>query len=237
MQRYFSNKKIDNHFILNEDDLYHIKTVMRMKDNDEIIVVYDKVAYLCCIENVKQNIEITIKNKLEKIDYKTPNITLIIPILKEQKMDLILQKSTELGVSEIIPIITNRSIIRLKETDYDKKIIRWMRIVKEASEQSHRIDIPKISSIKKIDELYNIEGKSFVCSTKEKIKNIKIVMKNIQTCDKINLVIGPEGGLDNIEEKKLNEMGFESITLGNRILRVETVPIVLLSIINYEFME
>ena len=62
-------------------------------------------------------------------------------------------------------------------------------------------------------------------------------MKNIETCDKINLVVGPEGGLTEKEEEKLNKMGYESITLGNRILRVETVPLMLLSIINYEFME
>ena len=237
MQRYFSKEKIDNKLLLNEDDIYHIRTVMRMKDNDEIIVVYKKTAYLCCLENVKQNIQISIKKELEKVDYKTPNITLIIPILKEQKMDLILQKATELGVTEIIPILTKRSIIKLNEKDYDKKLTRWMRIVKEAAEQSHRVDIPNITTIKSIEDLDIIEGKNYVCSTQEKSKNIKLIMKNIHSCDKINLVIGPEGGLDLIEEQQLNKMGFESITLGCRILRVETVPLFLLSVINYEFME
>lgn len=237
MQRYFSKEKIDNRFILNEDDLYHIKTVMRMKDNDNIIVVYDKKAYLCCLENVKENIQILIEKELEKVDYKTPNITLIIPVLKEQKMDLILQKSTELGVTEIIPFIASRSIVKLNEKDYSKKLERWGKIVKEAAEQSHRIDIPNITSIKTINELNGIGGIKVVCSTKEKVKNIKLVMKNVETCDKINLVVGPEGGLTELEEEKLNKMGFESITLGSRILRVETVPLMLLSIINYEFME
>ena len=237
MQRYFSNKKENDYLILNGDDIYHIKTVMRMKDDDEIIVVYEKTAYLCCLENVKENIKIRIKKELEKVDYHTPEITLIIPILKEQKMDLILQKSTELGVSKIIPIITKRSIIRLNDKDYEKKKMRWMRIVKEASEQSHRVDIPIISDIKKIEQLDEIEGLKLVCSTKEKVKNIKLVMKNNQNCDRINLVIGPEGGLTNEEETKLNELGFDSISLGMRILRVETVPLFVLSLINYEYME
>lgn len=237
MQRYFSKEKIDNKFVLDKDDIYHIKTVMRMKDNDQITIVYQKKAYLCCLENVKENIKIIIKKELEKIDYNIPNVTLIIPILKEQKMDLILQKSAELGVFKIIPIITKRSIIRLKESDYNKKLIRWRRIVKEASEQSHRDDIPIIDDIKKIEDLKDISGFGFVCSTTEKSKNIKLIMKNIKKCDKINLVIGPEGGFDDSEEKQLNKMGFVSITLGNRILRVETVPLFLLSVINYEFME
>ena len=237
MQRYFTNKKVDNEFILNDDDLYHIKTVMRMKDNDQIIVVMDKKAYLCCLENVKDNIKIIIKNELPKVDYNTPDVTLIIPILKEQKMDLILQKSTELGVSKIIPIITKRSIVKVNESSQDKKIDRWRRIVKEASEQSHRVEIPEVLPIRTIDQLKDLDGFNLVCSTKEKVKNIKLVMKNVKTCDKINLVIGPEGGLDELEEEMLNKMGFESITLGNRIMRVETVPLFLLSVINYEFME
>lgn len=237
MQRYFTKQKVDNKFILNDDDLYHIRTVMRMKDNDEIIVVYEKVAYLCCIENVKENIEIKIEKELEKVEYNTPEITLLIPILKEQKMDLILQKSTEMGVSKIIPIITNRSIIKLKQDGEAKKLQRWRRIVKEASEQSHRVDIPVIEDVKNIKDLGNIDGLKIVCSTKEKEKNIKLVMKNNKNCDKISVVIGPEGGLSEEEEKCLNELGFDSVTLGNRILRVESVPLFILSILNYEFME
>ena len=192
---------------------------------------------MCCLENVKENIQILIEKELEKVDYKTPNITLIIPVLKEQKMDLILQKSTELGVTEIIPFIASRSVVKLNENDYSKKLERWGKIVKEAAEQSHRIDMPNITSIKTINDLNCVRGIKVVCSTKEKVKNIKLIMKNIETCDKINLVVGPEGGLTELEEEKLNKMGFETITLGNRILRVETVPLMLLSIINYEFME
>ena len=152
-------------------------------------------------------------------------------------MDLILQKATELGVSSITPIITKRSIIKLKQSDYEKKIIRWKRIVKEASEQSHRIDIPDILDIKQINDLSEIDGYKFVASTREKSKNIKLVMKNLGICDRINVVIGPEGGLSIEEEDMLNKLGFSSITLGNRILRVETVPLFILSVINYEFME
>lgn len=237
MQRYFTKEKKDNSFILSKDDLYHIETVMRMKNNDEIIVVYEETAYLCCIENVKVNTKINIIKELEKVDYSIPSVTLIIPLLKEQKMDLILQKATELGVSKIIPIITNRSIIKIKQGEETKKIERWNKIVKEASEQSHRIDIPKIEKLMTIRELENIEGLKLVCSTKEKEKNIKLVMKNNGFCDRINVVVGPEGGLTNEEEELLNKLGFESVTLGNRIMRVETVPLFILSILNYEFME
>ena len=80
-------------------------------------------------------------------------------------------------------------------------------------------------------------GVKFLCSTREKEKTIKKFLQSQSNCDKLIVVIGPEGGLSEAEEKQLNEIGFESITLGNRILRVESVPLFVLSCLNYEFME
>ena len=99
---------------------------------------------------------------------------IIIPVLKEQKFDLILQKATELGVSEIIPYLSKRSVVKLDKDDFSKKIIRWNKILKEASEQSKRVDIPILNSIKDIDDLNCIDGVKLMCSTVEKSKNIKI---------------------------------------------------------------
>ena len=235
MQRYFSKQKIEDTFILKNDDYYHIKTVMRMKDKDKIEVVYDEIPYLCEINNISTNIEIKIIDKLDIIKDNMPYITLLIPILKEQKMDYILQKSTELGVNEIIPVIMERSIVKIEEKE-NKKLERWNRIVKEASEQSHRNTIPKIDKIEKINTL-NLKGLNLVCSTVEKENTIKKVFKNNLNCDKINMLIGPEGGISQKEEEILKSNGFIPVTLGNRIMRVETVPLYLMSIINYEYME
>ena len=96
MQRYFSKQKIDNTFILNNDDYYHIKTVMRMTNNDNIEVVYEEIPYLCEITNIENDIKIKIVKELDVIKDKMPYVTILIPILKEQKMDYILQKATEL---------------------------------------------------------------------------------------------------------------------------------------------
>lgn len=237
MQRYFSNEQEGNNFILNDSDLYHIKTVMRMRDNDNIEVVFDKKLFICCIENVNDNITIKRVKEVESTLQNDFYSCLIIPVLKEQKMDLILQKATELGVNEIIPYISKRSVIKLKKEDYTKKVDRWARIVKEASEQSKRLEIPAVSSIKNIDELSCIDGVKLICSTKEKSKNLKNILNNVEKYDKINFVIGPEGGLDEKEEEKLISMNFIPITFGERILRVETVPIFLMSVLNYINME
>ena len=217
MQRYFAEKKINDKFILLDSDLRHIKKVMRMKPLDEIIVVYDNKSYLCYLND---EYEIILKETLnEQID-KLPEISLIVPILKEQKLDYILQKSTELGVSKIILYYSERGKM----------------ILKEASEQSHRNTIPKIE-IMNLNEIIKLEGINIVCSTIEKSRTIKNVLKTSSKYDRINLVIGPEGGLTEKEENKLLENNFIPVTLGNRILRVETVPLFIMSIVNYECME
>lgn len=232
MQRYFTKEKIGNDFILSNEDLYHIKTVMRMKENDKIEVVYNNELYICKLNNGYGTI-------LEKVDSKSylSNVTLIIPLLTETKMDLILQKSTELGVKEIIPVIMERSKIKLDENKYDKKVLRWNKICKEASEQSKRLDIPKVSNILTLKDIVSLEGEKLVCSTKKGSVSIKKFLTNHKNCDRIILVIGPEGGISDSEENYLINNGYEAITLGNLIMRVETVPIYLMSVINYENME
>ena len=235
MQRYFAVNKIEDKFILDISDIHHISKVMRMKNGDFIEVVFDKKLYKCKVF-FNSTVDIILCEEIINDKDDMINVTLIIPVLKEQKMDLILQKATELGVSKIIPIITERTVVKINDKEM-KKIDRWKRIVKEASEQCKRIDVPVIESVRRIDELIIDDGVKLVCSTVENSKNIKNMMHSIKKYDKMYIVVGPEGGLSIIEEQKLNDLGFMSISLGNRIMRVETVPLFVLSILNYELME
>lgn len=227
MQRYFTNKLVDNYFILNDDDLYHINKVMRMKENDKVEVVFKNNVYSGIItgNGIK-------KDELLSEEVTLKNITLIIPLLKETKMDLILQKATELGVSRIIPVRMERSIIKLNEQDYLKKQIRWQKICKEASEQSKRTNIPLIDKLENMSFL-NLDGLNIICSTSENSNTLKNTLKNMDKYDKINIAIGPEGGFTKEEEKILVNLGFIKTSLGKLIMRVETVPLYILSVINY----
>lgn len=236
MQRYFSNKLVNNKFELKSDDLYHITRVMRMKSGDNIEVVYNEEVYICDLEISNNNVDVIIKSKEENKVLDKIEKVLIIPLLKENKMDLIFQKSTELGIDKIIPVIMERSIIKLDKDKQLKKVERWNKICKEASEQSKRVNIPIVTEVKTLKELDNIDGIKLVCSTKEKDNTIKKYLKNNNGYNKINIVIGPEGGISPKEEEYLNSIGFESVSLGNNIMRVETVPIYILSVINYENM-
>ena len=231
MQRYFSNIKENNSFILNEDDLYHIKKVMRMTDGELLEVVFESNLYICKLKDRVAVIDKIVENENnKKIKY-----VLVLPILQEQKMSFVLQKATELGVDEIIPIYTERSKVKVEEKE-DKKLLRWTRICKEASEQAKRLDIPKINNIINIKDI-DIDGLKIVCSTKEKSNNLKKVLKNNLNCDKIVISIGPEGGLTDKEEQLFVDQGFIPVSLGDNIMRVETVPIYMLSVLNYELME
>lgn len=232
MQRYFALAKEKNKLVLSDDDLYHIKTVMRMHENDQIEVVFNKQLYIGKLLTDYQ-VEIV---KTIPTDIDNKQIILLIPLLKETKMDLILQKSAELGVSKIIPVELERSIIKLDSLKAEKRLIRWQKILKEASEQSKRIDIPVITPIKKLTSLANLDGLKIVCSTNERQNTLKKVLKNNKGYDKIIVLIGPEGGLTDNEESNLVSNGFVKVTLGRLIMRVETVPLFVLSILNYESM-
>lgn len=235
VQRYFAKSKNSNYFKLDDGDIHHIINVMRMKNNDYIEVVYDGILYKCRVL-INEKVDVVFDSIMESNLNDLIEFILIIPVLKEQKMDLVLQKATELGVSRIIPITTERTIVKVNDKE-DKKIARWSRILKEASEQSKRVNVPIIDNVKSINQLRFSDGVRIVCSTKENKKNIKNLMHNLKECDKMYIVVGPEGGLSISEEEKLNELGFVSVSLGSRIMRVETVPLYILSILNYEFME
>ncbi len=234
MQRYFSNEKENNKLKISSNDIHHIKNVMRMQNGDLIEVVYNQKLYIC--EVILGSEFVNIKKEIDNNNFDI-DVTLIIPLLKEQKMDLIMQKATELGVTRIIPINTERSIIKLDANKFKKKQERWQTICKEASEQSKRLTIPIVEDIATNSTLKTLEGVKLVCSTAEKEKNLKFFLQTFDKCAKLVLVIGPEGGFTKQEEDNFVSCGFERVSLGNRIMRVETVPLFLLSIINYICME
>jgi 16S rRNA (uracil1498-N3)-methyltransferase len=233
MQRYFAKLKEENKLILQNSDIHHIKNVMRMNVGDKIEVIYNSINYLCEITNL-DSFDIKIINIQDENNEMNLDITIAIGLVKEQKMDLILQKLTELGVKRIIPLKMERSIVKLDPQKFAKKKERWNSICKEASEQSHRNVIPEITNQMTIKELAkeNFDYK-YVCSVKEEDNLIVNYLQNNSKYAKIVFVIGPEGGISEQEETELNNDGYISVSLGKRVLRVETAAIYVASILNY----
>lgn len=219
--------------LLEESDIRHIKKVMRMNINDKIEVVYNNKLHICEITSLEP-FNIKVIEKLDE-DKKTKiELTVAVALVKEQKMDLILQKLTELGVSRIIPVSMERSIVKLDKERFNKKKVRWESICKEASEQSKRTNIPTIEDIKSIKDLTKEDADlKLVASTKEKEKLLNYYLQSIEDCAKIIMVIGPEGGISDKEEDILVSNGYNRVSFGNLIFRVETATIYVASIINY----
>lgn len=232
MQQYFAkNKALE----LEDSDYHHIKNVMRMKKGDLIKVVYDNICYDCRLTNVnnKSSFDVLSQNKMIEKKY---SITVAFSLIKEQKLNYLLQKTTEVGVDYLIPLQTKRSVVKIDNKKESSKIDRWEKICKEASEQAFRYNIPKISNVLTLKDLANKEyDLKLLCSLNKNTKSIKKVLEKNKTCAKILLVVGPEGGFDSIEEEFLINNGFISVSLGNTVLRAETAPICAISMINYEF--
>ena len=234
MQRYFCNSNNDI-FNLSKEDSYHITKVMRYSIGDKIEIVNNKCLY---ISEIIETNPLVVAKEIEKVDCTdtTLNVTIVQSLVNEQKMDYILQKGTELGVEDFIPLITTRSVVKVNDK-VNKKVERWNTITKEASEQSKRLTIPKVNNPYTIKELISLDyDYKILCSVNEVSKDIKTVLSNVKESDKILVVIGPEGGFTKEEESKLIEGGFISVSLGNRVLRTETASLFVLSIINYIFM-
>lgn len=231
MQRYFAKNIKENKIILSNSDMHHIKNVMRMKENDKVEVVYDKKIYLCNLDN---NLELHIDTVINEDKELPKEIIAIIGLVKEQKMDLVLQKLTELGVSKIIPVNMERSIVKLDAKKEEKKIIRWNTICKEASEQSKRNTIPIVTNVINFKDIINVEvDLKLCCSVSEKDNIISNYISN-NNYNSVSFVIGPEGGLTLKEENYLKENNYNLVSLGSLVFRMETACIYMASILNYE---
>lgn len=237
MQRYFVEEENDNKFTLSNDDSYHIKKVMRMNLEDKIEIVCNKNVYICKIKNLEPLVEAEIEEEVLEENELDFFVTLAQSLVKEQKMDYILQKATELGVNEIIPVDTERSIVKMDRKE-SKKLERWNKITKEASEQSKRNYIPQVQPVMTIKELSKLEefDIKLLCTVRENTKNIKNVLSNAKEGAKMIIVVGPEGGFTTKEEEQLIERGFQAVSLGKSVLRTETASLFFLSAVRYHNM-
>ena len=226
-------------------DVKHIKNVLRKKVGNELMIcnTSTKKDYLSEIISIEENcIECKIKEQIENKVESNIKVSILQGLPKADKMELIIQKSVELGVYEITPIEMKRCVVKLNEKDKIKKIDRWQKISEVAAKQCGRNIIPNINQIINLKNVCNLFDKydivlvAYENENKNTLKNEleKIKQKYNNREIKIGVIIGPEGGIDSEEIKMLQENGAITITLGKRILRTETVALTVLSIIMYE---
>ncbi len=227
------------------EDVNHIKNVLRKKVGDKITIcdVDNSKDYLCDIVMLEK--EMIVCNKMEELESDAESnikVTIFQGLPKADKMELIIQKAVELGVNDITPVEMKRCVVKLDEKDKKKKVERWQKIAEVAAKQSGRNIIPKINQVDSVKNICNLCPKYdivIVAYENEKCNKLKYEIEKLKLKQENNLkiavLIGPEGGIEEAEVKMLKESGAKVVTLGNRILRTETVALNVLSIMMYEF--
>jgi len=230
----------DGKIFIKGEDVEHIYKVLRLRAGDTIAVSDGKSSeYICRISTLDKKLvtcDIVEKNN---ITTEPPlRVHLYQGIPKAAKMDLIVQKCTELGIDEIVPVETERIVVKSRhDREFDNKLTRWRRIAEEASKQSNRGRIPKVSDpVKYSDVIERLPGYDIVVLPyeKENSTGLKQILKGKNIINTIAVIIGPEGGFTKDEVEMATSKGAVAVTLGPRILRTETAGFACLSIIMYE---
>jgi 16S rRNA (uracil1498-N3)-methyltransferase len=220
------------------DEVKHIRKVLRLKTGDGI-VVFDglgKELEGTIVEERLSSVVIRIQNIFSSERDSPLEVTLAQSLLKGEKMDYLIQKATELGVKEIIPFFSSRSVPFLEKSRRLKRHHRWEKIAVEASKQCGRGVVPKIESLQDYSDMLQMastEDLRLILWERERIK-LKEVLERSKEKRKIFFIIGPEGGFNQLEVDEAKKAGFIPVTLGRRILRAETASLCFLSILQYE---
>jgi 16S rRNA (uracil1498-N3)-methyltransferase len=220
------------------NEVKHIRRVLRLKAGDEIIV-FDSLGKEyegTIIEETTSSVVIKIQNIFLSKRDSPLDVTLAQSLLKGEKMDYLIQKATELGIKEIIPFFSSRSVPLLEKSGRLKRHHRWGRIAIEASKQCGRGVVPKIEPLQDYSEMLQLAspGSLRLILWEREGGQLKEVLERSKEKTRIFFIIGPEGGFSQEEVEEAKRAGFIPVTLGRRILRAETASLCLLSILQYE---
>lgn len=224
--------RVSENFLLNEYASHYLSKVLRMQTDRELIVFNGQGGeYSAVIREVgKKQVSIQINQFTEENRQSPLDLHLAIGISRGERMDWVLQKATELGVSQIIPLFTERTEVKIKGEKQDKKMQHWQQIIISACEQCQRNLLPALHEpqfigdwLKRVTTEYR-----FVLHHRNQQSLNKIAKP-----ESLTLLIGPEGGLTEEEIILAEEEKFQSLRLGPRVLRTETAPVAAISLVQY----
>lgn len=242
MPRFFVKKEqIDSERIyIYESDAHHIARSLRMAVGDDITVSDGEgVEYSCRLTRIRdEECECEILSEQRGATESPIDITLCMAYPKGDKLETVIQKAVELGASRIIPFESSRCIKRPKAEKIDKQLARLSRIAEEAAKQCGRAKIPEVSQPLDFNAMLSVASKcelSLFCYEAEEDSSVKNVLKSHSRPKSCAVIVGSEGGFSNEEAKAAAESGAITVSLGKRILRCETAPDYILSVLSYEY--
>ena len=221
-------------------DVNHICNVLRMRIGEQFYVTDGESGgkYLCALKEASEDqVTCDILRNIEESSELPCEITLYQGLPKADKMELIIQKAVELGVSRIVPVSTKRSIVKLDDKKAGAKISRWQGIAEAAAKQSKRDVIPQIGEVMTLKaalaEAADFEVSMMPYENAEGMAFTRKLLDEIRPGQRIAIFIGPEGGFDESEVEAALSQGTQPVTLGRRILRTETAGLAMLSMLVY----
>lgn len=230
----------DKKIIITGGDVNHIKNVLRLKIGEEIAVRngVDGKEYRCGIEAFTQDSVICTLRFIREEGVELPSkIYLFQGIPKADKMELIIQKSVELGVFEVIPVAVKRCVVKLDEKKAAAKVNRWQGIAEAAAKQCKRGIVPVVREPMSMKEAVNyardMDVKLIPYELADDMAHTKRIIEAVRPGESVAIFIGPEGGFEESEIAEALEAGIEAVTLGKRILRTETAGLVVQSWLMY----
>ena len=243
MSRFFADKKNikDGRIeITDREDIKHLTRVLRHRIGD-VVEISDNESMEYEIELTGLSPEKVVGRILTSHPFEREpkiRVTLYQGIPKQSKMELIIQKTVELGVDSVLPMFTERTVVQ-DRGHFDRKTDRWQKIATEAVKQCRRGLAPKIGPAVTLDDVRMIMAENdlnLLCYEDERQTTIKEVLRKegLTAPEKIGLISGPEGGFSEAEVRKLTEAGAVSVSLGRTVLRVETASVAALAMIMYE---
>ena len=226
--------------IIRGADVNHIKNVLRMRPGEEVAVSngIDGREYRCGILALEEDCVRLELRFIKEDGVELPaKIYLFQGLPKQDKMELIVQKAVELGASQVVPVATRRSVVKLDEKKAAKKTQRWQQIAESAAKQAGRGYIPQVSSVLSYPEALQMAGELDVLlipyELAEGMEEARKVVASIAQGQSVGIFIGPEGGFEKEEVDAAIRQGAKAITLGRRILRTETAGLAILSILMF----
>ena len=220
---------------LETDAANHVRRVLRLTEGDSLTVFNgDGCDYVATIRSVTRDKVTVLVEVGHRVDNESPlAITLIQGVCRSQRMDWLVQKTTELGVTQILPALCERSVVKLDDKRREGKRKHWRKVAESACEQCGRARVPQIGAAASLDVVLDEAAKSPATKLLLDPDGDQTIAGALERGDTLMLLVGPEGGLTADERRFAFEAGFRGIRLGQRTLRTETAPIAALSVIQY----
>lgn len=208
--------------VLSDENRHHLLNVVRLNPDEEFEIVASGKVYRAIYDD-----GLKILREVENSHETRIPIHLYMALIKQDKFEIALEKTTEVGVTSITPVIFKRTVVNIKGKE-DKKLLRWQKILESAAKQSKRDIIPTINSPEKLENI-DFKGTLIVpyeCAEEIYIDDVLKDIKDTKDIEAISILIGPEGGFEESEIEFLKTLGCNIVALGTRILRAETAAIV-----------